>query len=177
MWHWVVCVVFSGIWSTVVEFDLFWRDRQLVVSSMLELLLVVALCVALLFMTNVGRTAVRMCRNGYLRLFAVGVFLAVLVACLWTAAIQLHLLHSPDELPGWSGGVKPEAHGNYFYGIMFDAGSTGSRIHVYKFRHAGSTGSLISMNYSICFSREWDCAENYINDTINLFFRLQSAFW
>jgi len=125
-----------------------------VVSSMLELLLVVALCVALLFMTNVGRTAVRMCRNGYLRLFAVGVFLAVLVACLWTAAIQLHLLHSPDELPGWSGGVKPEAHGNYFYGIMFDAGSTGSRIHVYKFRHAGSTGSLISMNYSICFSRE-----------------------
>ena len=114
---------------------------------MLELLLVVALCVALLLMTNIGRTTLRMCRYGYARLFAISIFLAVLVTCFWSVAVQLHQLFNPDESPLWFGArnrdhLKPEAHSNYFYGIMFDAGSTGSRIHVYKFVHAGSAGNL-----------------------------------
>ena len=142
--NWMFFVVFLDIWSAVAKY---WKYRKLAILSMLELLLIVALCVALLFMTNIGRSALRMCRNGYLRLFAIGVFLAVLVACLWSAAIQLHLLHSPDELPTWSGAVKPEARGDYFYGIMFDAGSTGSRIHVYKFKHAGSSGNYGTLQF------------------------------
>jgi len=124
---------------------------------MLEILLVVTLCIALLSMTSIGRTTLRMCRYGYLRLFVIGVFLMVLVACFWSVAIQLHLLYSPGDSPHWftaenRGQVKPEAGGDYFYGIMFDAGSTGSRIHVYKFQHGGSSGNLQYRSRNHCKS-------------------------
>jgi len=110
---------------------------------MLEILLVITLVIALLLMRNIGKTTLRMCRYGYLRLFAIGVFLIILVACFWSVATQLHLLYSPYDTPQWFGTeMKPEAPGDYFYGIMFDAGSTGSRIHVYKFRHGRSSGNL-----------------------------------
>jgi len=115
--------------------------------SMLEILLVITLCVALLLMTDVGRRTLRMCPNGYPRLIAVGIFVAVLIACFWSLASRLHFLHSPDDIPQWftsesRGRVKPDADGDYFYGIMFDAGSTGSRLHVYKFHRDDSSGKL-----------------------------------